>query len=159
MARWQEIELEAPELARRAQAFMEARVHKTIATLRRDGSPRISGIEARFVGGDLGFGSMPRALKALDLLRDPRFALHSGSEDPPEWEGDAKVSGRAVEVTDPDEKSAWFAAIGHAGPSTDSHLFRAQISEVAIVRLNEARDGLIIDSWHEGRGVRTRERQ
>ncbi|HWC26874.1 MAG TPA: pyridoxamine 5'-phosphate oxidase family protein, partial [Solirubrobacteraceae bacterium] len=144
---------------RRAQAFMDARVHKTIATLRRDGSPRISGIEARFGAGDLSFGSMPRALKALDLLRDARFALHSGSEDPPEWEGDAKVSGRAIEVTDPDEKSAWFAKIGHGGPSIDAHLFRAQISEVAVVRLNEARDGLIIESWHEGRGVRSRERQ
>ena len=49
-----------------------------------DGAPRISGIEAQFLGGELWFGSMAGARKALDLRRDPRFALHSGSADPGE---------------------------------------------------------------------------
>ena len=99
MASWGEIEAEAPDLAAAAREFLEARTHKTIATLRRDGSPRISGTEATLHGGELWWGSMPNAVKALDLRRDPRFALHSGSEDPPDWAGDGKVAGRAEEMT------------------------------------------------------------
>ena len=82
MASWKEISAEAPELAARAQEFLDAHVHKTMATLRKDGSPRISGTEARFYDGDLWFGSMPNAMKARDLQRDPRFAIHSGSTRP-----------------------------------------------------------------------------
>ncbi|HEV2061282.1 MAG TPA: pyridoxamine 5'-phosphate oxidase family protein, partial [Solirubrobacteraceae bacterium] len=81
MAPWRQLEAEAPELAERAKAFLEAHKHKTLATLRKDGSPRISGTEADLVEGELMWGSMWRSMKALDLRRDPRFALHSGSED------------------------------------------------------------------------------
>jgi hypothetical protein len=83
MASWSEVEAQAPELAARAKRIFEAHVHKTIATLRRDGPPRISGIELEFRDGELWIGSMLRAVKALDLRRDPRFALHSASGDPP----------------------------------------------------------------------------
>ena len=41
---------------------------------------------------------MKEALKARDLQRDPRYALHSGSEDPDGWTGDAKIAGVAEEV-------------------------------------------------------------
>ena len=60
-------------------ARLDAHTHKTLATLRKDGSPRISGIECWEIDGDLWMGSMARAVKALDLQRDPRYALHSGS--------------------------------------------------------------------------------
>ena len=63
-------------------ALFDAHRHKTIATLRADGSPRISGIEAAFENGDLIFASMPNARKGVDLHRDPRFALHSATVDP-----------------------------------------------------------------------------
>ena len=76
----------------RRGAFLMARTHRTIATMRRDGAPRISGTEMRIADGELWFGSMWRSNKALDLLRDPRFSLHSGIEDPPAWAGDATVS-------------------------------------------------------------------
>src|SRR4029453_12710299 len=102
MASWKEIEAAAPELAGRARASFDAHKHKVLATLRRDGSPRISGIEASFADGQLWLGMRPGSRKALDLRRDPRLALHSASVDPPEdpsgWAGDAKLSGRAVEV-------------------------------------------------------------
>ena len=100
MASWSDFEREAPELAARVRARLDAHVHKTIATLRRDGSPRISGTEARFEEGELWIGSMWQALKARDLRGDPRFALHSGSEDPSTWTGESqqgKVDGPAVE--------------------------------------------------------------
>ena len=102
MPSWREVEAEVPEFAALARAFFDAHAHKTLATLRRDGSPRISGSEVDFAEGELWLGSMWRSLKALDLRRDPRFALHSGSAAPPNWTGDAKVAGRVEEVTDPE---------------------------------------------------------
>jgi hypothetical protein len=145
MPSWREIESEAPELAVLARSLFDAHKHKTLATLRRDGSPRISGIEVEFSDdGELLFGGMWRSVKALDLQRDARFALHSGSADPPGWDGDAKLAGRAVEITEPDKRS---------------HLFRADITELTVVHLNEGRDALVIESWHAGRGVTRRERR
>ena len=70
MASWNEIESAAPELAARALAAFDAHRHKVLATLRRDGSPRISGIEASFTDGELWLGMMPSSRKALDLRRD-----------------------------------------------------------------------------------------
>jgi hypothetical protein len=156
MAAWSEVEAEAPELVALARSYLDAFKHKTLATLRRDGSPRISGIEVQLSDGELWFGSMTGAVKVRDLRRDARFALHSGSPDPDSgWTGDAKLAGRAVEITDP----AVFAAV--AGPSSSpetSHLYRADLSELSVVRLGEPRDHLVIESWHAGRGVTRRKR-
>jgi hypothetical protein len=151
VARWSEIEEAAPELAGRARAAFDAHVHKTIATLRRDGSPRISGIEVIFAHGDVWFGSMWKAVKALDLRRDPRFALHSGSDDPPEWPGDAKLAGVVEEVTDPER----VAAINGHGPSGPSHLFRLDLREVSTVRLTDDGKQLVVELWTPGGGVRS----
>jgi Pyridoxamine 5'-phosphate oxidase len=145
MASWRTFAAEAPELAERARAFLDAHKHKTLATLRKDGSPRISGTESEIVDGELQFGSMWRGVKALDLLRDPRFALHSGSDDPSEWHGDAKVAGTVrEEVVD--------------GEDGQYHLFRCDSTEVVVVGLNEKRTKMTIDAWHEGRGTKHRER-
>jgi hypothetical protein len=137
---WAKFEAEAPELAARVRERLEAHGHKTIATLRRDGSPRISGTEAVFEDGDLWIGSMREALKARDLQRDPRYALHSASEDPDVWTGDAKVAGVAEEVSSPDG---------------DSHRFRLDITEASTVALSEDRKALVIEVWTPRDGVRT----
>ena len=155
MASWSEVEREAPELTGLARRFLDGRIHKTLATLRRDGSPRISGTEVIFAEGELWLGSMWLAVKARDLRRDPRFALHSGSDDPPAWSGDAKIAGRVEEIEDEARKGA---IIGGKGGSDPAHLFRADVTELVVVRLNEARDKLAIESWHTGRGVTRRER-
>jgi hypothetical protein len=158
MATWREFEAEAPELAARAREFLDAGKHKTIATLRRDGAPRISGTEADIVDGDLWFGSMWQSVKARDLIRDGRFALHSASTPPPEWAGDAKVAGVAVEVDDPEAKRALLVAGGNEGIDGEWHLFRADLHEVVVVGLNEDRTKMVIESWHEGRAVSRLER-
>jgi Pyridoxamine 5'-phosphate oxidase len=153
MATWSEIEAAAPELAGRARAVFDAHKHKILATLRRDGSPRISGIEATIADGELWLGMMPGSRKALDLRRDPRLALHSASDDPPDdpttWAGDAKLSGRAVEVDDP----ALLERLG-AGDQADAHLFRVDITELVHTRVGDPADHLVIDLWREGAGLR-----
>lgn len=151
MATWQEFEHQAPELGKVVRALVEGQRHKVLATLRRDGSPRVSGTETMFRGGELWLGSMGGAVKALDLRRDPRMALHvtsaaPGEADPSAWEGDAKLAGRAVEITD-EEVLASFDL-----PGTGSHLFRVEMSEVAWTRVEG--DELVIDAWHEGVGTR-----
>jgi general stress protein 26 len=156
MASWSEVEAEAPDLVADARRFLDAHKHKTLATLRRDGSPRISGTEVDIKDGELWFGGLWRSLKALDLRRDGRFALHSGSDDPPGWAGDAKLAGTAVEIED----EAVKAAVASSGrPPGPFHLFRADITELVVVRVGEPRDHLVIESWHAGRGLTRRERR
>jgi hypothetical protein len=159
VARWQDIVDTAPEFAKTFLARLDAHTHKTLATLRKDGSPRISGIECWEVEGDLWFGSMPRARKAIDLQRDPRFALHSGSADPPEWDGDAKLSGRAEEITDPDRRLVGFRASESDPPSRDSHLFRLEIDEAVLIGLNDERTKMVIELWRPDGSVKRTERE
>lgn len=154
MASWQDIEKEIPELAARVAAIMGKSKHKTMATLRRDGSPRISGIEVEFKNGEVWLGSMPGSVKTLDLLRDPRVAIHSASEEPDQakpgaWGGDAKFAGRAVEVTDAAVKESYGAPDGH-----DFHLFRIDVHEVVVTGVDESGERLVIEMWHEGVGRR-----
>jgi hypothetical protein len=155
MASWSEFEGAAPELAAVVRARLDAHVHKTLATLRRDGSPRISGTETRFVDGELWIGSMWQARKALDLQRDPRFALHSGSDDPPGWDGDAKLAGLAEEIADPERVDAINGDVAGDEPS---HLFRLDLHEVSTVGLTEDRKRLAIVLWTPDRSVRRIER-
>ncbi len=155
MPSWTDFEAAAPELAAAVRARLDAHKHKTIATIRRDGSPRISGIETTFTDGELWIGSMWQARKATDLRRDPRFALHSGSDEPAAWKGDAKLSGVVEEITDADRVRDLNGEAGASGPS---HLFRLDITEASVVGLNDARDQLVIEVWTPERGVRRIER-
>jgi hypothetical protein len=93
---------------------------------------------------------MPRSRKGDDLRRDPRFALHSASVDPPEgdqaaWPGDAKIAGRAV----------------YAGPveGMPGDLFRAEIDEVVVTGLTPDGKKLSIETWTPERGLRRIERE
>jgi hypothetical protein len=155
MPSWSQFEAEAPELAAAVRERLDHRVHKTLATLRRDGSPRITGTETRFAQGELWVGSMWQSRKAQDLQRDGRFALHSGSDDPPGWTGDAKLAGVAVEVTDPALVQELNGEAAAGGPS---HLFRLDIQEASTVALNDTGKAIVVTSWRPGQPVRTLER-
>jgi Pyridoxamine 5'-phosphate oxidase len=159
MAAWKDVEQAEPEFAARVRRLFDAGRHKTIATLRADGSPRISGIECEFADGELRFGSMPAARKGADLRRDPRFALHGPTFHPQEgneaeWPGEAKIAGRAVLAGPIGEGPA--AAGGQT--NTDGDLFHADISEVVLTRLNPEATLLVIESWTPQRGLRVVER-
>jgi hypothetical protein len=148
VASWAEFEAAEPEFAGRVKALMSGRKHLTMATLRVDGSPRISGTEVEFADGRLRIGSMAGARKARDLQRDARIAIHGPTSDPPAgdakgWSGEAKVAGAAVEVESPD----------------DSHRFEIDIREAVITGLDPAGRRLVIESWKPGRGLRRVERE
>jgi hypothetical protein len=148
MTTWREVERAEPEFAARVRRLFSGGRHKTIATLRADGAPRISGIECEFTDGEITFGSMPGARKGADLRRDPRFALHGPAFHPVEgkeadWPGEAKIAGRAVPV----------------GDGAEADMFRADISEVVVAHLNPEATLLIVESWTPQRGLRVTERE
>ena len=152
MARWEEVAAAAPEFAERVRRIIVAHRTSALATLRQDGSPRISGIDPEFVDGEVVLGMMPDSVKLRDIRRDDRLAMHSAPEDPPKddsiaWPGDAKIAGRAVEI----------ANVEH--PGEPSNRFRIAITEVVLTRVGSPADHLVIESWHEGRGLERRERR
>ena len=106
MPSWSEVERAAPELAAAVRGRFDAHRHKVLGTLRADGSPRLSGIEVTFRDGEMWLGMMPGSRKASDLRADPRLAVHSATADPDLADGDARITGRAVEVTDPGAMAA-----------------------------------------------------
>lgn len=147
MSSWAEIEAAEPDFATRVRAIFDAHKHKTMATIRWDGSPRISGIEMEFSDGEVVVGMMPASVKFADLQRDPRVALHSASEDPPSddpasWTGDAKIAGLAIEA-----------------PEETFKKFRIDITEVVLIRVGRPTDHLVVESWHPDRGLIRRERR
>ena len=150
MTAWSDVERASPDFAQRVRLLFDAHRHKTIATLRADGSPRISGIEAVFTDGELTFGSMPHARKGADLKRDARFAIHSATVDPTEgseaqWPGEAKIAGRAT-----------HAGATTAGPEGDT--FYADITEVVHTHLDEKATKLVVEWWTPADGLRRIER-
>lgn len=143
---WGHFEEQAPDLAERIQSRFESHLHVVIATLRRDGSPRLSGMEAPIRDGHLWLGMMPNSLKVADLRRDPRFSLHSSPDTEELLLGDARIDGRAVAATPADEDL--FIA-GHRMPIDEPHdamvLFTAAISRATLTRV-EGQE-LVIETW------------
>ncbi|HEX8767639.1 MAG TPA: pyridoxamine 5'-phosphate oxidase family protein [Jatrophihabitans sp.] len=155
MASWQELMRDAPEFAERVQARFDAGTNKTLATLRRDGSPRISATELSFAGGQVSLGMMPRSVKLADVRRDPRVAVHSPTLEPPAdvagWLGDAKLAGVLVEAEPPDQQHP------------EAAFFRLDITEAVLTYVTNSRpdgpvDQLVVESWHPGTGHRRRSR-
>lgn len=153
MATWQDIEKDAPEFAERVRSRFAAGTNKTIATLRKDGSPRISGSELKIENGEVTLGMMDGSRKLADVRRDPRVAIHSPTVEPPsdptEWLGEAKLAGRVVETPPPEEEAQEGAGY-----------FRVDVTEVALTYVGgNPPDHLVIESWHEGTGYRRRTRK
>lgn len=146
MPPWNAIVQAEPEFAGRVRRMFDSGRHKTIATLRADGSPRISGIECEFADGELRFGSMIGARKGADLRRDPRFALHGppfhpGKEN--EWPGEAKIAGRAIPT----------GPLNEASDQPAGEMFVADISEVVVTGLNNDATKLVVEWWTPERGL------
>jgi len=134
MASWAEFAAAEPAFAGKVADRFAVRKHKTLATLRKE----------------LYLGMMPGSRKLHDLQRDPRLALHSPTEDPPDqrpagWSGEAKISGRGVPVD--------------AADSTQGPRFCIDIGEVVLTHLNDAGDRLVVESWRPGQGRRRIERR
>lgn len=152
-----------PELAAVVEARFGAFTHHTLATLRKDGSPRTTGLEVRFRNGELWLGMMPDSFKALDLRRDPRFALQANPGPGMEMGGgDVRIGGQAFEVDDPAVKAAYGDEGEDKGDATSEevkppepfHLFRTELTEVVRTYVEDD-EYLVVQVWKPGEPVRT----
>ncbi|MDT9687854.1 pyridoxamine 5'-phosphate oxidase family protein [Streptomyces sp. P9(2023)] len=151
---WSAFAAAEPELATTVRERFGQFTHHALATLRKDGSPRLSGIEADFRWDELWLGMMPNSRKALDLRRDPRFSLLANPGAGTDMGGgDVRISGRAVEITDPETLERYAEEVGMPMPF---HVFRVEPTEV--VRTYVEGDDMVIRSWRPGRAVRTMRR-
>ncbi|MEU7478557.1 pyridoxamine 5'-phosphate oxidase family protein [Lentzea sp. NPDC042327] len=152
MATWAEFAAEEPELAAFVEGRFAADRHALIATLRRDGAPRLSGVEPDFARGELWTGMMLDSLKSRDLRRDPRFSLHCTTTAASMAEaGDAKISGTAEFWTDKEDYlKDLYDRTGWMPDALD--LFRMNVTEVVSITVEG--DEMVVVSWHEGRGAR-----
>jgi hypothetical protein len=153
---WQEFEQEAPELATAVHARLTATLHAVLGTLRADGAPRLTGLEAPIRDGELWLAMMPDSRKADDLRRDPRFSLHS-APDVSMVDGDAKVGGRAVLVEDEPTRRRFAGALPQEPPEGGFTLFRADLTDASLARVEG--DFMVIDLWHPGAPPRQVRRQ
>jgi hypothetical protein len=167
---WLEFSEAEPELAAAVRAAFDADRHAVLATLRRDGSPRVSGVEPVFYEGDVWLFVMPGSVKSADLQHDPRCALHSatserrcGRHNPAGaatlLADDAKITGRAV-VADPAASARlldFLRTHTDLPPASSPELLRIDLDEVSTVRATE--DAATIHSWRAGQPARTRHRR
>lgn len=154
MAAWNEVEAASPELAKAVRARFDAHGLGFLATLRQDGSPRICGVEPLFHADELWLGMMPDSRKGADLRRDPRLSLHAATVDKDVNDGDAKLSGIGVFVTDEAVKGAYRDALETATgfrPETFD-LFRVDVTEISLVQPD--RGELSIRTWTRTGGTR-----
>jgi Pyridoxamine 5'-phosphate oxidase len=156
MATWAEFEADAPELAALGEARFRATGLAIVGTLRTSGWPRITPVEPRFVDGELQLGMMWRSRKALDLLRDPRCAVHSSTADKDGTEGDFKVYGTAEHVTDAGRRERHCVVTeretGWRPADEEFHVFSVDIDEVAFAVFGDGDP--TIYSWRPGGDLR-----
>jgi Pyridoxamine 5'-phosphate oxidase len=159
MASWSEFTSAAPALADAIGARLAAHRHVMLATLRRDGSPRLSGIEARVWEGEMWLGMMTESMKGADLRRDPRLALHSAPIDLVLAAGDAKLNGVAVpaDAETIDRFRASLAEEGTPPPEGPMDLFSVQFTDASLTRVDG--EELVIDAWREGGAPNQRRRR
>jgi hypothetical protein len=155
VVRWDEFEQACPQIARMARDRFAKDEIVMLGTIRPDGSPRLSPSELDFVAGRLVIGMMWRSQKALDLLRDPRIAVHSVPSDRMNPGGDIKLYGRAVDERDAEVREAFRREIKRridwAPDEPDYHLFSLDVAQAGFISFGDNRR---IMAWDDERGYR-----
>ncbi|WP_069173086.1 pyridoxamine 5'-phosphate oxidase family protein [Streptomyces griseus] len=148
---WHDFHAAEPVFADTVRKRFQQYKHHVLATVRKDGSPRVTGLEVEFRLDHLWLGMMPNSRKAVDLLRDPRFALQANpGPDATMADGDVRISGRAVKVTDPGVRARFAEEVTPPEPFL---LFSAEPDEV--VRTAMDGDDLVVQVWRPGHPLRT----
>ena len=135
--RWEELSEREPRLAERAHDRLITPGVLFVATIRRDGTPRLSPVEPLIFQGDLFLSMMWQSHKAIDLLRDERILVHSIITSRDGGEGEVKLRGRAVAVDDRDTRARYCDAVSVLGWRPEEpwfHLFRIEIEDLTLIR-------------------------
>ena len=148
---WSAFREAAPGLAAAVQERFESHRHAVMATLRSDGAPRLSGMEAPIRDGHLWLAMDTGSRKADDLRRDPRFSVHSAPDGEDLASGDARIEGRVVPALEADV--ALFVE-GHRFPIDDPStmtLFTADVGRVVLARVVDR--SLAVTTWTPEGGI------
>ncbi|WP_420644772.1 pyridoxamine 5'-phosphate oxidase family protein [Candidatus Leptofilum sp.] len=97
---WQLFSQENPQLAQFGEQRFASRV-AYLATIRKDGSPRVHPVTPIVGQGRLFLFMEPTSFKGHDLRRDGRYALHCAVEDANGGEGEFFINGQAIPIDDP----------------------------------------------------------
>ena len=123
-------------------------------TIRRDGSPRISGVEPLVMDGDLWLSMMRTSVKAADLARDPRILLHSVVTGP-EPAAEVKVRGTVHGEDDHGAQRRYAAAvsagIGWRPVVGEFALFVVDVEDVTYIGYDADTGGQHVVRWPAGR--------
>ncbi|PYV37798.1 MAG: pyridoxamine 5'-phosphate oxidase [Acidobacteria bacterium] len=150
---WRDFEAAAPELARLGRERFERTGVVLVATVRKDGSPRISPVEPYLVLGHLLLGMMWRSRKALDLLREPRCAVHSAVCDPNGSDGEFKLYGRALAIEDRRILEGNYQAWWKSQPPGTYHVFTVEIDSAAFISWDTEKDKMTVKRWSATLGL------
>jgi hypothetical protein len=137
---WAQLEVAAPEIALRGRDLLERFHFVLVGTLTKDGSPRVNPCEAYVIDGHLLLNMMPRSLKALDLLRDPRIYIHTPVTSKEGREGEFKLGGRAPVLDDEGLRGKLddlFWEMIQWRPAADSHYFEVLAERAAYHRYGD----------------------
>lgn len=137
MATWSELEHEAPDIAaagRRLlyQGGLDAPPYGFLGTVRKDGGPRLHPICPVILEGRLWAFIVNLGYKYRDLLRDPRYALHSFPA--PEGGEEFYLMGAAAPETDPATRARIAAGAGRLGSHDFEVLFSLDIDHALYTR-------------------------
>ncbi len=151
---WSELERRQPRLARRARERLIDPGVVLVATIRRDGTPRLSPVEPFLLDGRLWLSMMAGSLKARDLLRDPRVLVHGIVTDRDGRDGEVKLRGRARVEDDVGVQRAYAeavsAALGWSPEVGRFHLFEVDVDDVTSIRYAPSGDQHVA-SWPPAR--------
>jgi hypothetical protein len=152
---WQELVDRQPRLAAKAHDRLIEPGVVLVATVRRDGSPRLSPVEPFVLEGDLLLSMLWGSYKAGDLLRDPRVLVHSIVTGRDGSEGELKLRGLAHEESDLALQGRYADAVGarlgwHPEPGR-FHLFSIRVRDVTFIRYHEPTGDQFVASWPPSR--------
>ena len=152
--RWSELADLQPELAELGRHKLLDPQVVLVATIRRDGSPRLSAVEPFILDGELWLSMLLGSTKAKDLLRDPRVLVHSVITGRDGGDGEFKVRGTARPRTDPDLHRRYAAAVaeslGWRPVPGEFHLFTVDIDDVTFIRYEDATGDQFVTRWPPG---------
>jgi hypothetical protein len=126
---WRILEDQQPTLAEFGFERLNGKV-AYLATIRKDGSPRVHPMTPIMGAGHLFVFMEPTSPKGHDLQRDGRYAIHCSVSDTSGASGEFIVSGRACLIDDP-ELRALAVSLSSYTPADRYILFEFDVTSVA----------------------------
>lgn len=152
---WSELERRQPKLADLGRQHLLDPGVVLVATIRRDGTPRLSPVEPFIMDGDLWLSMLWQSTKAADLTRDPRILVHSVVTNRNGEEGELKVRGHARSEKDSGLQrryaNAVAQALGWKPEPGHFHLFAVDIDHLSYLRYDNSTGDQYVTQWPPGR--------